>query len=334
MTKEIELYEGICRHLEPQVCTPNTQYDTKWESDNTNVATVDSVGNVTAIAEGTAHVTLTADGTTATCTVTVLHTDVVPNIESLLATTKGSNQVLQLNDAQAFFAFRTEEKYRVFVRDATRSIMLVNLNFDVVAGDVLNGRMYGRYTNSTEWLAMKSLDGINYAASIQVSHGDQPEPDVVTFDNLDSHHVMDYVKMQGVTLIRKTVDGKVKVAIVGGKRPIYLDDSYLAANGVKPAWPSETEVQDNRYDVEAIISYYNNQGFDDAFLLTAPLTLSEASGIVSLPSSLKSNKTIYNLQGMRVSVPHGSSALPKGVYIVDGKKVLIAHPGPPRGRGN
>ena len=276
-----------------------------------------------AIAEGTAHITLTADGVTATCKVTVLHTDVVPNIESLLAITSGTYPVLQLNDAETFFVLRNDKNYRVFVRDGTRSVILVNLPFDVEIGDVLNGRMYARYTNATEWLAMKSVDDIDYAATIQVSHGDQPVPDIVTFDDLDSHHVMDYIKMQGVKLSREIVDGKVKVAIVGGERPIYLDDSYLAANGVNPGWPSETEAQDNRYDVEAIISYYNNQGFDDCFLLSAPLTLSKTSGIVSLPSSLKSNKTIYNLQGMRVSEPHDSSTLPKGMYIVDGKKVLI-----------
>ena len=323
MPKEIELYEGICRRLEPQINTSSTQYETQWESDNPKVAIVDSVGNVTAIAEGTAHVTLTADSITATCTVTVLHTDVVPNIESLIATTNGSKQVLQLNDAETFFVLKNEKNNRAYVRDGTRSIMLVNLTFDVVVGDVLNGLMYGRYTNATEWLAMKSLDSINYAASIQVSHGDQPKPDVVTFDDLDSRHVMDYVMMQGVTLSHLTLEGKDEVAIVGGKRPIYLDNAYLVANGVDNHWPSETEVQDNRYDVEAIISYYNNQGFDDCFLLSAPLTLSKTSGIVSLPSSLKSNKTIYNLQGMRVSEPHDSSTLPKGMYIVDGKKVLI-----------
>ena len=319
MTKEIELYEGICRLLEPQVCTPNTQYDTKWESDNTEVATVDSVGNVTAIAEGTAHVTLTADGTTATCTVTVLHTDVVPNIESLLTLKSGTYQVLQLNDAQVFVTQKEETFSRVFARDATNSILITNLPLDVEIGDVLNGRMYGRYTNYTGWMSIKSVDDINYAASIQVSHGDLPQPEVTTFDDLDSRHIMDYIKMQGVTLNYTTVNDNVRLAIMGGKRPILLNTDYL---GLQLDLPSEAEAQDNRYDVEAVISYYNIPGNDDVFLLTASPTLSEASGIVSLPSSPKSDKTMYNLQGMRVSVPHDSSTLPKGVYIINGKKMI------------
>lgn len=78
MPLQIDLYEGFSRRLKPQVYLPKMQYETKWESDNPKVATVDANGKVTALAEGTAHVTLTADDLTATCTVTVPHTDVVP----------------------------------------------------------------------------------------------------------------------------------------------------------------------------------------------------------------------------------------------------------------
>ena len=42
-----------------------------WESDKTNIATVDNTGKVTAIAQGTAKITATADGKSADCTVTV-----------------------------------------------------------------------------------------------------------------------------------------------------------------------------------------------------------------------------------------------------------------------
>lgn len=42
-----------------------------WESDKTNIATVDNTGKVSAIAQGTAKITATADGKSANCTVTV-----------------------------------------------------------------------------------------------------------------------------------------------------------------------------------------------------------------------------------------------------------------------
>lgn len=49
-----------------------TDKSVTWESDKTNIATVDSTGKVTAISDGTAIITVkTANGKTATCTVTV-----------------------------------------------------------------------------------------------------------------------------------------------------------------------------------------------------------------------------------------------------------------------
>ena len=42
-----------------------------WESDKTNIATVDNTGKVSAIAQGTAKITATVDGKSANCTVTV-----------------------------------------------------------------------------------------------------------------------------------------------------------------------------------------------------------------------------------------------------------------------
>lgn len=48
-----------------------TNKNTKWTSNNTNVATVDENGTVTAVGEGTATITVTAGDKTATCTITV-----------------------------------------------------------------------------------------------------------------------------------------------------------------------------------------------------------------------------------------------------------------------
>lgn len=56
------------RKKEEQIATPTVT----WSSDNEAVATVDSDGKVTAMGEGTANITATADGgKTATCAVTV-----------------------------------------------------------------------------------------------------------------------------------------------------------------------------------------------------------------------------------------------------------------------
>ena len=53
---------------------------------------------------------------------------------------------------------------------------------------------------------------------------------------------------------------------------------------------------------------------------------SEPTDISSLPASPKGEETIYNLAGQRISVSSETSVpsvLPKGVYIINGRKVLV-----------
>lgn len=59
-----------------------TDQNVTWSSDNQNVATVDQNGKVTAVGEGTATITATVDGESATCSVTVKEAAIVP-VESV-----------------------------------------------------------------------------------------------------------------------------------------------------------------------------------------------------------------------------------------------------------
>lgn len=69
----------------PVAASNRTQF---WHSDNTAVATVDNSGVVTAVAVGTAHITVTVDGVTSgECTVTVYRTDFAVTWEPNGATT-------------------------------------------------------------------------------------------------------------------------------------------------------------------------------------------------------------------------------------------------------
>ena len=70
--KEISLEIGISTKLTATVKPDNASDKTPaWSSDNTSVATVDAKGQVIGIAVGTANITLTVGGKTATCKVTV-----------------------------------------------------------------------------------------------------------------------------------------------------------------------------------------------------------------------------------------------------------------------
>ena len=59
---------------------------------------------------------------------------------------------------------------------------------------------------------------------------------------------------------------------------------------------------------------------------TNPLIADRAVGIEEVKGTNEKERVVYNLQGQRISVNSVFSALsvlPKGVYIVDGKKVWV-----------
>ena len=76
MDADISINAGQRQQLAVHTVPENTTqtYQLIWSSDNTAVATVDSAGQVTALKEGTAHITATVTGTQmcASCTVTVV----------------------------------------------------------------------------------------------------------------------------------------------------------------------------------------------------------------------------------------------------------------------
>lgn len=79
-TETLELFTGNTATLTATVEPDNaTNKTVTWKSSDTNIATVDTDGNVTAVGAGTATITVTtADGgKTATCTVTVKHGNMV-----------------------------------------------------------------------------------------------------------------------------------------------------------------------------------------------------------------------------------------------------------------
>ena len=111
----ITLTEGDSKTLEATVKPENASDKTvTWESSNPEVATVDKDGKVTAIAEGTATITVTAtngtdiitDDKTATCTVTV---------KGYYECNKGNNQSWTIGSSSGLsFTFDSDEDDSVF----------------------------------------------------------------------------------------------------------------------------------------------------------------------------------------------------------------------------
>jgi hypothetical protein len=244
----------------------------------------------------------------------LFESNVVPDIASLFNLTSYEDYMVQLKDAQVYVVDNTEQKMYVLAHDATGNVLLYNFGLDVQPGDILNGRVYANFINDKNWMVLVFLNGINYSDLIQVTKGEAPKPQVVTFDELDSHKLLDYIKMRGVKLGYRNIDDTERLCIINGEQVITLNTTYF--NFDIPL-PSENEVSEKNYDVEGVISYYNYPGHNDAFLLTAPLIPSDETAINTISVSHNDAKTIYNLNGQRISSLH------KGFNIVNGRKVWV-----------
>ena len=51
--------------------------------------------------------------------------------------------------------------------------------------------------------------------------------------------------------------------------------------------------------------------------------ISDVTGIEGLATSKENGRNIYDLSGRKVTVSSATSVLPKGVYIVNGKKLVV-----------
>lgn len=72
--KQVSMDIGKTRQLSAVKTPANAVGTLNWTSDNTDVATVDGTGMVTTLAQGTAKITVTCGGKSASCTVMVAHT--------------------------------------------------------------------------------------------------------------------------------------------------------------------------------------------------------------------------------------------------------------------
>ena len=93
----LELYTGETATLTAMVTPENaTNKAVTWESSNTEVATVDNNGKVTALKPGTATITATAGSVTAECTVTVSRKPVIPDPNGITVT-QPANGTIRVN---------------------------------------------------------------------------------------------------------------------------------------------------------------------------------------------------------------------------------------------
>ena len=139
----------------------------------------------------------------ATCQVEVKALTAYSTIESLKTTFIDEPAKLLLNNAQVLYVHNSD----VYIRDATGGIALVGANLNVKPNEVLNGFIAGYQQKINEIVSLKTIDGVDNAATISVSEGETVAPRVVTLDQVNSSLYSDLITISGEMMKSATVDG-------------------------------------------------------------------------------------------------------------------------------
>ena len=282
--------------------------EVSFVSDNEAVATVDGGGLVTALSEGIAHITVTAnDELTATCTVTVTLLNELPDIASFCALEEGDDALLTLTNAQVLYVYGSD----IYLRDATGSLLLSGTGLDVSKNDVLNGNILGRLTYNNLMPQLTSPDGASAAENLTVSSGEAALPIELYPEQLSADYYANMVVVRGMTLVR---DGGV-FAVIGDRR-VRLWNMFKISS---PKISLPSNITDKYYDITAIYGtdVVNGEVIDELYLLQSPVE-GDSPDAVSSPLAEESSSTVlYNLQGQRVGKGY------KGIVVKSGNKFFL-----------
>lgn len=278
--EKITLNVGMSMILNVEHKPLNAPYEVVWTSDDESVATIggntDS-GWVTAVSEGVAHVTLTAnDSLTAVCTVTVTNYPVIDCIADMKQQEEGTKSLLRI-DAHVLYV-NGEDMY---IRDGTGSIILSGMGLKFSKDDLLLGSIYGRYTLRDGMPVFEAVEGKTDASGVYTIISMEVEPYYLHISQLSERYYADMVKVQKVQLVN---DGGV-YAVLGDRR-IRLYNPFKIKNVKVPTDLSK------RYDVTAIFGTdrVNGELIEELYLLKSPeqVDYTELTGI-SLPETLELN---------------------------------------------
>ncbi|MBO7140872.1 MAG: M6 family metalloprotease domain-containing protein [Prevotella sp.] len=205
---------GTFTQLTPTLVPENAGATLTWTSDNTEVATVDDTGLVSAVSEGTANIIVRAtDDIADTCVVTVRRLDIIPDIAAFRAMDDGNSAQLTLTDAQVLFVYNKD----FYVRDASGSLRISGTDLQAKESDMLNGPLFGRLDYINRMPQLSAVENSTSTTGIDVSTGaEEALPrEVHHNDSLSDDMLCDLVVLRGVTLI---LENKKVFAEVGSQR--------------------------------------------------------------------------------------------------------------------
>lgn len=278
-----------------------------FTSDNEAVATVDANGMVTALSEGTCHITVTANGKlTATCTVLVTQLTVAPDIASFIAMEEGIDVLLTLTNAQVLYAYSGD----IYLRDASGCLLLSGTGLNVSKNDILNGCLLGRLAYSNLMPQFVPADADSSAEDVSISSGEAPLSVEVLVDDLTPDYYSNLVWVRGMTLVR---DGGV-FAVIGDRR-VRLWNKFQIKS---PRITLPSNIAGKYFEATAIYGtdVVNGNVIEELYLLTSPVEGDSPDGIHDMEAQEPLSAGVYNLQGQRVGEGY------KGIVVENGKKIL------------
>ena len=233
----------------------------------------------------------------------------VADIASFNALEEGKVAVLKLNKAVVLAA---SEK-NVVLEDNSGNLMLYNMGIEVEVGDSLSGELAGKHTIYKGMPEMTKDESTDVTKVTKVA-GPAPEAKAVTLAELKAEaNILKLVVISKAVI--DSIDNKCFAKIEEESVQIY--DTF----GTRADWGI---AKGNVYTtITGIVIPFKKDADTDMVFELAPRTAADlvldadATGISEL-NSVKLNGEVYNLQGQKMN-----GQLRKGLYIIDGKKVMV-----------
>ena len=304
----LTLKEGLTQQLTVSVTPSYAPYTLTWTSSKDKVATVSTEGKVTAVAEGTAVITAkTANGKEARCTVTVTKATTV-SIAEYKVLDDGKAEFIRLDNAEVLYVYGG----KAYVRDATGSITLNGVGTKLAKDQIANGYVMAEKATSNNMAQAVIDSNTDIAGTLTVSQGSEAKPVETSLSALTTGLYSNLVTVKACTLERNS-----GIWMNNGSRRVRLFNPFQVS-GIK--LPSV--FAGKYFDVTGIFgtNILNGNIIEEIYLLSSPVEVAEPTGINSVTATDQTAYPIYTLSGQYVGT--SLQQLPKGVYVVKGKKVV------------
>ena len=316
----MQLREGATATLTAKIFPENVLCENvQWKSDNSEIASINQAGVVTAIKEGSAHIiALTTDGTnfSDTCLVTVLSPYDLGDVND-----DGSINVADVNGVVNFILDTNTENliYRAADINKDNRILVDDLS------DIITMVMEGATPNQAR-AKMQTRAAQTYDNYLVITSGEESYDIAVSlaekvndfsglqFDvTLPEGYVMDdaaVINEDAQLVLNELPNNDIRIMIYSPSNSAICSGDNIISLKLKKI----TGISNGILVTHSAVATDNKA---NAYSIgSCQYQLSEATNISSVDAPMNSNHAIYNLLGQKVNAKN------KGIYIYKGKKFV------------